>query len=152
PATVTVAATSTSVPSATGASTATIIPMPTITSVSPSPVLVGNFTLTVNGAGFTPGSIVSFDGVALATTSVLPAGSTATGNAPAIKSWVPVFVSTTDGEVSNTVFVNVAAAAVSISISPTSAAVVVNTTRQFTATVQNTPNTAITWKVNGIVG
>ena len=37
-----------------------------ISSVSPSPVATGNFTLTVNGVGFTAGSVVSFDGLALA--------------------------------------------------------------------------------------
>ena len=41
-------------------------PLPTIASVNPSPVTVGNFTLTVNGSGFTAGSVISFDGVALA--------------------------------------------------------------------------------------
>ena len=48
----------------------TILPLPSITSVSPSPVPTGNFTLTVNGAGFIAGSVVSFDGAALATSFV----------------------------------------------------------------------------------
>jgi len=42
--------------------------------------------------------------------------------------------------------------AVAITISPTSATVRVKQTKQFTATVQNTANTSVTWKVNGIVG
>ncbi len=41
---------------------------------------------------------------------------------------------------------------VSVSISPTSASVRVRRTRQFTATVSNTSNTAVTWKVNGVTG
>jgi hypothetical protein len=41
---------------------------------------------------------------------------------------------------------------VSITISPTSASVRVGNTHQFTATVKNTTNTAVTWKVNGVVG
>jgi hypothetical protein len=41
---------------------------------------------------------------------------------------------------------------VSIEISPTSATVAVGGTRQFTATVQNTSNTAVTWQVNGVAG
>ena len=41
---------------------------------------------------------------------------------------------------------------VSVSISPTSAMVRVGKTRAFTATVTNTPNTSVTWKVNGITG
>ncbi len=42
--------------------------------------------------------------------------------------------------------------AVSISISPTSATVALGHTQQFTATVNNTSNTAVTWQVNGLVG
>ena len=45
----------------------------------------GNFTLTVNGAGFTAGSVVSFDGSALPTTFVSASQLRATGNAPAAK-------------------------------------------------------------------
>ncbi|MEP7272212.1 MAG: DUF1800 family protein [Acidobacteriota bacterium] len=41
---------------------------------------------------------------------------------------------------------------VAVSISPTSASVQVNTTRQFTATVTGTANTAVTWRVNNITG
>jgi hypothetical protein len=77
----------------------------------------------------------------------------ATGNAPAAKASVPVFVSTPDGEVSNTFSVDVTAPApIAISISPTTATVKVRGTTQFTATVQNTSNTSVIWKVNTIVG
>lgn len=41
---------------------------------------------------------------------------------------------------------------VTITISPTSATVRVGRTKQFSATVSNTSNTAVTWKVNGITG
>jgi hypothetical protein len=41
---------------------------------------------------------------------------------------------------------------VAISISPTSASVRVKTTKQFTATVTNTTNKSVTWKVNGVTG
>ena len=43
-------------------------------------------------------------------------------------------------------------AAVTITISPTAASVRINRTRAFTATVQNTSNRSVTWKVNGIAG
>ena len=91
-----------------------------ISSVSPSPVAAGNFTLTVNGVGFTAGSVVSFDGAALATTFVSRPQLRATGNAPAAKPSVPVVVDDADGEVSNTFLVDVVApAAGAITISPT---------------------------------
>jgi hypothetical protein len=58
-----------------------------------------------------------------------------------------------DGENSNVVSVDVTAPQpVTITIAPTSATVRIRQTKQFTATVQNTSNTAKTWKVNGIVG
>jgi len=148
---VTVRATSVSTP-ASGAATVTIIPQPSITSLSPSPVIVGNFTLTVNGAGFVNGSTVSFDGAALPTTFVSASRLTATGHAAAPKSSVPVVVTTPDNATSNTSFVNVAPAPVSISISPASATVRARDSFRFTATIQGTTNTAKTWKVNGIVG
>jgi hypothetical protein len=39
-----------------------------------------------------------------------------------------------------------------ISISPTSASLTTGGTQQFTATLQNTGNTAVTWQVNGVTG
>jgi uncharacterized protein YjdB len=41
---------------------------------------------------------------------------------------------------------------VSVAISPTSASVRTGNTKQFTVTVQNTSNTAVSWNVNGIAG
>ena len=82
PAVVTVRATSTASPTSTGSAAVTILPLPTISSVSPSPVAAGNFTLTVNGVGFVAGSMVSFDGAALATTFVSSTQLNANGNAP----------------------------------------------------------------------
>jgi hypothetical protein len=155
PGVVTVRATSVSAPASSGSASVTILPYPNITSVSPSSIPAGNFTLTVDGVGFISGSVVSFDGGPLATTFVSPARLTATGTAPVAKSAVPVSVSTPDGEYSNTVLVTVTAPApppVSITISPTTAIVRVRSTRQFSATVQGSSNTGTIWKVNGIVG
>jgi hypothetical protein len=55
--------------------------------------------------------------------------------------------------VSNTFYVDVTAPPpVAITIAPTTATVRVNRTKQFTATVQNSSNTSVIWKVNGISG
>jgi hypothetical protein len=153
PPTVTVRATSTASPTASGTAAVTILPHVNVTSVSPSPVPVGSFTLTVNGVGFDLGSKVSFDGAFLTTTFVSSARLTATGNAPAAKTSVPISVTTADNDVSNTVLVNVVAPpSITIAISPASAAVRVRQSVQFTATIQGTTNTSATWKVNGVVG
>ena len=120
PATVTLRATSTASPTSTGSAAITIIPLPAISSVSPSPVPTGSFTLTVNGVGFTSGSLVSLDGLALPTTLVSASQLRANGNAPAAKQSVPVLVTTSDAEVSATFYVDVVATAqpVRITISP----------------------------------
>ena len=153
PSVVTVRATSTTTPAASGSASVTIIPLPGISSVTPSPVTAGAFTMTIAGAGFTSGSVVSFDGVALSTTVVSSTQLSATGNAPAAKLSARVVVNTADGETSNTFYVDVVAPSpVSIGITPVSATVRISRTKQFTAAVQNSSNKAVIWKVNGIVG
>jgi hypothetical protein len=153
PPSVSVAATSTASPGSSGSAAVTVIPLPGITSVSPATFPAGSFMLSVNGAGFVAGCTVSFDGASVSTAVNSSTTLTATGNAPAAKSSVPVIVNCPDGTTSNTVFVTVTAAApVSVSISPTSASVRLKQTKQFTATVQNATNKTVTWKVNGIAG
>lgn len=41
---------------------------------------------------------------------------------------------------------------VSVTVTPASATVSVNQTRQFSATVNNSPNQSVTWRVNGVAG
>jgi Domain of unknown function (DUF4062) len=111
------------------------------------------WTLTVNGVGFVAGSVVAFDGAALSTTFVSSTRLIATGNAPVAKPSVRVVVGTPDGELSPPAFVDVTAPQpVAVTISPASATVRIKQTRQFTATVQNTANTSVIWKVNGVTG
>ena len=152
PGVVTVRATSVSAPTANGSASVTVVPLPAISSVSPSSFPAGPFTLTVNGTGFTPGAVVSLGGVPLSTTFVSASRLTGTGTASAGAS-VPVIATMTDGTVSNTAFVTVTApAVVGITISPTAATVRVKQSRQFTATVTGTPNMSVIWKVNGVTG
>ncbi len=154
PATVTLRAASSASPTSTASAAITILPLPAVSSVSPSPVATGNFTLTVNGVGFTAGSVVSFDGSALPTTFVSASQLRANGTAPSAKQSVAIFVTTPDGEASSTFYVNVVAPAqpVGITISPTATTLRVSRTRQFTATVQNSSNKSTIWKVNGVTG
>ena len=154
PSTVTLRATSTASPSASGTASVTIIPKPSIASVSPGSFTTGSFTITITGAGFVAGSVVTFDGAALPTTFMSATSLTATGNAPTAKT-VSVVVQTPDGDSSNTASVTVTAVTqtqVSVAVSPTSASVKLKASRQFVATVQGSANTAVTWKVSGIVG
>jgi hypothetical protein len=153
PAVVTIRAASIASPDASGSTTLSLLPRATINSVSPTSIPTGTFQLTVNGAGFVPGSTVSFDGASLSTTYVSASALTATGNAPSPKASVPVVARTPDNSVSNTVYVSVVQTTpVSVTISPASATVKVRASQQFTATVQGSSNTSVSWKVNGVVG
>lgn len=151
---VTVRATSVSTPSASGTASVTLIPPPSITSLTPSIIPVGAFTIAVGGAGYVAGSTVSVDGVVLPTTFGSSTSLSASGSAPAPKMTVPVFVTTPDGDTSNTAYLSIVAAStpIAVSVSPASASVRIKTTRQFTASVQGTSNTAVSWKVNGVTG
>ncbi len=56
-------------------------PIPVLTSVSPSPITAGAFSLTLTGSGFVPSSTVTFSGQTLTTTYVSPTQLQATGTA-----------------------------------------------------------------------
>ena len=85
-------------------------PVPTLTSVSPDPIQVGNFNITVTGTNFVNGAAVVFDGQLLVTTFVNSTSLTAAGTATdAEVGQVPVLVQNPNpGSVdSNTVNVTV---------------------------------------------
>lgn len=149
---VTVTATSTASSTSSGSAAVTLLPLPSVSSVSPTSIPIGSFTLTVNGTGFLPGSTVLFNGSGLTTTFVSSTQMRATGNATTAGTNIPVSVRTSDNLTTNAVNVTVVAQAIAISISPTSASVRTGRTQQFTATVQNTTNTSVIWKVNGVSG
>jgi uncharacterized protein (DUF1800 family) len=79
---VAVTATSVAYPSASAAVIVTVFnPLPVIASVAPTSVAPGPFTITVDGTGFVPTSVVKFGGAALATTFHSPGRLTAAGTA-----------------------------------------------------------------------
>jgi len=96
-------------------------------------------TWSVNGTG---NGLISSTGLYTAPGSV-PSG---TVTIAATSTTVPAVLGTATVTVTNP------PPAVSVTISPTSATVRVGRTRAFTATVQNSSDTAIIWQVNGITG
>ena len=153
PSTVTVQATSVAFPSATGSASVTVkYPAPIISSVSPNPVTIGSFTLTVNGAGFQNGAVVKLGGTALSTAYSSSSQLSATGSTSTLGN-VPVTVLNPDGQASNSYTISVISnLPVSVAVSPSTATVRTRHTVQFTATVENTADTRVTWQVNGISG
>jgi uncharacterized repeat protein (TIGR03803 family) len=133
-----------------------VSPTPVISSVSPNSLAVGPFSLTVLGSNFVSGAQVSFGGTLLTTSFVSSTQLTATGTATsgqvgtvAVRVINPGPTSPTSTSLNVTV---TAAPPVTVTVSPLTAQVIVNGLQQFTATVTNTSNTAVTWSVNGTTG
>ena len=76
---------------------------------------------------------------------------TAPSSVPSPSSVTVTAQSVADTSKSASATVNISAPPVSVSISPTGATLQVGHSQQFTATVSNTSNTAVTWLVNGAV-
>ena len=95
---ITIAATETADSTKTASSAVTLgNPMPQITSLTPTSIAVGPFSITVSGAHFATGASVLFGGTALTTTRVSSTQLTATGTATAAQVGnVPVTVKNPD--------------------------------------------------------
>jgi len=156
PATVTIQATSQADTSAKGTASVTITPPPPPVTVTVSPSsasvqvsMTQQFSASVNNSSnqsvtwsVTGGGSITTGGLYTAPASVPPGAVTVQATS----------VASPAATGSATVTVTNPTLPVSVTISPTSAEVRINRSRTFTATVQNTTNQSITWKVNGITG
>jgi len=131
-------------------------PIPVLQTVSPTFLPVGNFTLTVGGAGFVNGSKVVFGGTTLATTYVSPTQLTATGSAAAAQvGTVKITVNNPDpGKSTSVASMNVqvgAAGQVAVVVIPATTEITAGSTFQYLASLTGAgTNTAVKWAVNGI--
>jgi uncharacterized protein (DUF1800 family) len=137
-------------------------PTPVVSTVAPSSIPVGAFTLTVNGAHFATGASIQFGATALTTNRVSSTALTATGTATASQvGIVPVLVKNPDpGTISSTTFTatvtapgspgapNPPSPAIAIAISPTTVTLRGGINQTFTPTVTGTTNTAVTWSLD----
>jgi 6-phosphogluconolactonase (cycloisomerase 2 family) len=90
-----------------------------------------------------------------ATTGTISSGGlyTAPASVPSPAAVTVTAVSQADSTKSGTASVTVTTPpAISVTVAPLTANVAVGATQQFTATVANTSNTAVTWQVNGVAG
>jgi uncharacterized protein (DUF1800 family) len=129
-------------------------PAPVLSSVIPTTIPVGSFTLTLTGTGFMSGSVVNFGSTALNTTFVSDTQVTATGTAVTAQIGnVPITVTNPNpGSVTSaplTVQV-VAMSNITVVISPKTATVGAGNTTQFQATVTGATDTTVTWSVNNV--
>jgi uncharacterized protein (DUF1800 family) len=149
---VTVKATSVADPTAFAAGTITVRNQtPSVTSVTPSPLPLGPFNITVNGSRFVSGVQVLLNNGPLSTNFVSSTQLTATGNATQTGSFSLTVANPGPGAVSSPFTVNVVSTVVVV-VTPGSVGLAPAATQQFQAAVTGTPNTAVTWKVNGTTG
>jgi hypothetical protein len=125
--------------------------IPWLTAVTPSPLALGAFSLTVTGSRFVQGAQVRFNGTGLPTTYVSSTQLVATGTATQAGPAIVTVVNPGPEAVSVNFTVQVVSTLL-VSVSPTSHSAQVGSTTQFQATVSNSSNTAVTWRVNGVAG
>lgn len=149
---VTVKATSAASQTAVGVSEVTIRnQVPRITSVTPSPLSPGSFTITVNGSRYVNGAQVLWNNTPLQTAFVSSTRLTATGNATQTGS-VQITVSNPGPEAVSTPFTINVVSNINVSVTPNAATLAPSATQQFQANVSGTTNTAVIWKVNNVTG
>ncbi|MDP9339118.1 MAG: DUF1800 domain-containing protein [Acidobacteriota bacterium] len=129
-------------------------PIPQVTTIAPTSIPVGSFTLTVNGAHFATGAKVQFGAAVLNTTRVSSTKLTATGTAASTQVGnVAVSVKNPDpGTISSAAVmakITGSSLAIAVSISPANATTAVNSNLFFVATVTGTSNQTVTWTLNG---
>lgn len=158
PNSVNVTATSAAVPSISATTPLTLYnPIPVVTSVSPTTVSVGGFTLTVIGKGFAKGAQVLFAGTVLQTAFNSATQLTATGIATQAQVGnMQILVKNPDpGSATSTAGLNVQvtlAPPIRVLVSPSKTTLEAGQVQQFTATVQGTSNSGVIWSVNGVSG
>jgi uncharacterized protein (DUF1800 family) len=157
PNTVTVTATSVEDPTRSSSATVTLEnAVPVITSVTPTTLTANmQFELTVNGTGFTPGSIVNLGTVGLSTTFIAPTQLIAVGTPTLAQvGTVPVTVVNPDPGGSTSAPVNVQVVGpnsnITVTISPKTATLGAGNVQQFVATVTGSIDLSVTWSVNGV--
>ncbi len=163
---VTVTATSVADPTASASCAVTIRnQIPYITSVTPNPLPVGPFTLTVNGSRYVSGVVVLLNNTALPTNFISSTQLTASGNFQGGTATINVVNPGPAGAISVNYTlggnptptpaptpVPTPTPTPSVSISPSSVNVQVGHAQQFQAKVLNIQNTQVNWAVNGVAG
>jgi uncharacterized protein (DUF1800 family) len=157
PNTVTVTATSVEDPTRSGSATVTLEnAIPVISSVTPV-ILTANtpFEITVNGTGFTPGSIVNLGTLALSTTFIAPTQLIAVGQPTLAQvGTVPVTVVNPDPGGSTSAPFNVQVVGpnsnITVTVSPKTATLGAGNVQQFQVTVTGTLDLSVVWSVNGV--
>jgi uncharacterized protein (DUF1800 family) len=166
---VTVKATSVADSTAFGSCSVTIRnQIPYITSVSPNPLPIGPFNVTVTGSRYVSGAKVFLNGQPLATTFISSTQLAATGTVQQSGTQVINVVNPGPPGATSVNFTlggnpspsptpvptpsPTPTPKLAVSVTPAAATVKVGATQQFTASVTNSSNTQVQWQVNGVTG
>jgi uncharacterized protein (DUF1800 family) len=155
PNSITIAATVTTDSTKSGSLAVSVLnPTPLLSTVSPLSIPVGSFSLALSGAHFAQGATVMFGSVALTTTWVSSTQLTATGTATSaeVGSIAVTVMNPTPGPVSSTAISAQVKGGIVIIVTPATGNVRAGSAQQFTATVNGSSNTGVSWSVNGIPG
>jgi uncharacterized protein (DUF1800 family) len=120
---------------------------PTLSSVSPNPIPLGPFTLTINGAKFVNGAVAFMNSGGLQTTYVSPNKLTATGNAAQAGAFA-IKVANPSSALSSAVTLNVVSNLL-VTVTPPAGTLQTGQTLQFSASVANSANQAVKWDTVG---
>ncbi|MEQ1909428.1 MAG: DUF1800 family protein [Vicinamibacterales bacterium] len=154
--TLTIAARSTSRTSTVGSTKLTVVRItPSLTSVTPSPVVVGTYKETLSGTNFAPDSQGLVNGVAVKTTYMSASSLLVEGSVTAVGTLTFAVRQPGPGPVTgNSMSVSVVAASmpVSVTVAPTTTSLALGATQPFTATLTGTTNAGLMWSVNGVTG
>lgn len=120
---------------------------PYVTSVSPSPIAPGAFSITVTGQRYVAGAVVQWNGADLPTTFVSPTTLTATGNATQLGANTVRVVNPGPPAVSANFTANVVSNLV-VSITPSTPTMQPGQQQQFAAGVTNSADQNVTWSAS----
>jgi uncharacterized protein (DUF1800 family) len=156
PNSISVTATDTIDSSKTGSSFVTLDnPIPVLSSISPTVINVGSFTLSLAGLHFAPGATVYLGGTALTTTVLSSTQLTAIGTATSAQIGnvnITVQNPSPGTNSSAALIAQIKGSLVNVQVTPSTGVIRAGTQQVFAATVTGATNTSVTWSVNGIAG
>jgi uncharacterized protein (DUF1800 family) len=127
-------------------------PTPTITTVEPTDLNIGNTTLIVKGTKYFNGATILLQNAAVATQFISATELRASVSLPNAQQYCVIVRNPAPTAPNSAQKCFTVRAAITVSTSPTTATVRGGATRLFTATVRNTNTTGVQWMVNGVVG
>ena len=151
---VTIKAKSTAYPTSFGTTSLTILrKYPWTWSVSPSPISVGNYQVSLNGANYATDSVILVNGSPVTTTYGSPTKLVATGTVAAAGTLqFSVRQPGAGSQTGNSFGVTVTSVPVVVTVTPNSASVLLGATQSFVSTVSGTSSSAVTWSITSGAG